>query len=102
MGTKGSFPGPKKQKCEVDHSPSINANFMAFTLLWTTAELAATSTVYNNFCSSNFLSGTISHWISHQFFSFHGSMDFNKLFSGRQLHQGGKVVDAAVCPTTLY
>jgi hypothetical protein len=28
-------------------------------------------------------------------------MDFNKLFSGRQLHQGGKVVDAAVCPATV-
>jgi len=36
------------------------------------------------------------------FFSFHGSMDFNKLFSGRELHQGGKVVDAAVCPITFY
>jgi hypothetical protein len=59
MGMEGSFPGPKQQKCEVDHSSSENANFIAFTLLWTTAELAATLTVYNNFCSSNFLSGII-------------------------------------------
>jgi hypothetical protein len=59
MGTKDYFPGPKQQKCEVDHSPSANANFMAFTLLWTIAELAATPTVYNNFSSSNFLSGII-------------------------------------------
>jgi len=29
-------------------------------------------------------------------------MDFNKLFSERQLHQGGKVVDAVVCPITFY
>jgi len=36
------------------------------------------------------------------FFSFHESMDLNKLFLSRQLHQGGKVVDAIVCPTTFY
>jgi len=49
-----------------------------------------------------FLAESFSFGFLISFFSIHGSMDFNKLFSGRELHQGGKVVDAAVYPITFY
>ena len=49
-----------------------------------------------------FLAESFSTGFLINFFSFHGSIDFNKLFLGRQLHEGEKVVDAAVCPKIFY